>query len=295
MRVDSSVVRANIGGKGVNAARVAAQFGNVCALLPVGTRQRAEIETRLMEEVIAAETVEVAADTRVCLNLCDGSGGITEVLENGTPFSVAEGTQLLDAFARLLPLAQMVLIGGSYPTATSALLAGSAHRPSPLDCHATLLCKMANSAGIPVFYDGKGIAWEMAIRNARIWCIKPNLAEAAVFLRRNIAGEDAEIRAVKELGRFAEIVLLSCGERGCWLGRGNEVEWFPAPRVETVSAVGSGDSLAGTFAMKFLETSNAREALRWGVAAGAANASQLLPAHCTKDEIEALLCSRYEL
>ena len=84
-------------------------------------------------------------------------------------------------------------------------------------------------------------------------------------------------------------MLLSCGERGCWVGFENDIEWLGAPRVEAVSAVGSGDSVCGAFAAKYLETGDVWEAARWGVAAGTANAARLEAAMIGPEEVAPLV------
>jgi fructose-1-phosphate kinase PfkB-like protein len=48
------------------------------------------------------------------------------------------------------------------------------------------------------------------------------------------------------------------------------------PPVREVSAVGSGDALTGAFSLALERGLPLDEALRWGAAAGAANAEQLL-------------------
>src|SRR5206468_1397636 len=106
------------------------------------------------------------------------------------------------------------------------------------------------------------------------WCIKPNLDEAAQLLHRAIRNVHDERRAVRDMLRFGvEVVILSCGARGAYLGTASGVWFFHAPPVAEVSSVGSGDALVGAFAAQYLEHGDLVEAMRWGVAAGAANAA----------------------
>jgi fructose-1-phosphate kinase PfkB-like protein len=99
-----------------------------------------------------------------------------------------------------------------------------------------------------------------------------------------------ERQALADLLRFgAQRVLLSCGARGCYYATADSTMFFHSPRVEEISPVGSGDSLVGAFAAKLLEGADEVEAVRWGVAAGSANAAQLKPGFCTPEEIAALL------
>ncbi len=110
------------------------------------------------------------------------------------------------------------------------------------------------------------------------------------MLRLPLETPGEERAAVRELRRRGvELVFLSCGARGCWVGWENEIEWLAAPAVETVSAVGSGDSLCGAFAAKYLESGDIWEGARWGVAAGSANAARLEAAGVGPQEIAPLV------
>jgi 1-phosphofructokinase family hexose kinase len=293
-RITPQSLHVNAGGKGINAVRVAAQFGPARALAWVGKGQRLWFETELAREGIAAELVEVEADTRITINVVDGKGGKTEIVEAGNPLRIEDGTRLLETYSRLLDEASLVAIGGSYPPNAAGarldLLGNSNHRPAIFDMHLTLLVQLAQRAGKRVLVDSKGTVFEMAVRHAKPWCITPNVEEAEALLHCKIEGEAAERRAVEEIRRLGiEIVLLTCGERGCWLGTKGGLWFLHSPSVFTISPVGSGDSLVGAFLAKYHETGDILEATRWGVAAGAANAAQLLPAFCTAIEIEALV------
>jgi tagatose 6-phosphate kinase len=281
-RVASESVFISAGGKGINAARVAAKCGaRVMATAPIGRRQLGWLQELASSEGVANDFVPVEADTRFCINVVHGDGQKTEIIENGSPLSVHEGTLLLEKWRDLLPEVRLAAIGGSYPPA----------HDSGFDFHATLLCDLARRAGVPVLYDGTGEPFARALATkSPPWAIKPNLEEAAAYLKRDLDSVAAERRAVRDLLRKGvEVVLLSCGARGLYVGTQGGIEWFAAPRVEVVSPVGSGDSLVGAFAARWLETGDIFEAARWGVAAGSACASQEKPAFVNRADVELLL------
>lgn len=285
-RVAPEKLQVNAGGKGINAARVAAQLGcDVLATGWLGQRQRGWFEMQLGCEGIRHDFVWVGTDTRICLNILNGDGLKTEIVEAGSPLETDAGAQLLAKFEALLPYAALIAICGSYPSSTDGAF----------DTHLAALIQLAQRSGKRVIVDGKSRPFELALQSGNPpWCIKPNLDEAAQVLGRSIVGQAAELQAVREMLRFGvEVVLLSCGERGAYLGMAAgatpEIHFCPAPRVREVSPVGSGDALVGAFAAQFLATGDILEATRWGVAAGAANAAQLRSAFCARAEIEALL------
>jgi fructose-1-phosphate kinase PfkB-like protein len=230
---------------------------------------------------VIPDWVETEADTRFCLNVLHGNGEKTEIIEDGAPLEFAAATMLLEKWRQLLPKARLAAIGGSYAPFSDARL----------QWHAAMLCDLAAQADVPVIYDGVDMPFRRALASkSPPWAIKPNLEEAATLLGRTIETPADERRAVRDLRRKgAEIVLLSCGACGLYAGWSGGIEWFAAPRVETVSAVGAGDSLVGAFAAKWLETGDVFEAARWGVAAGSASAAQEKPAFVSRDEAAALM------
>ena len=287
-RVASHEVKVSLGGKGLNAARVAARFGaQVHAIAPIGHRQIAFCAELARQNAIRADFLAIEAEMRWCLNLVHEGGGSTEIIEDSAPLSVSCGTGLLDKWRENLPYAQLALIGGSYPPSTNPAF----------ELHAALLCQMAAQAGVPLIYDGYGVAFQRALRSqAPPWAIKPNLHEAELLLGRAIAAPTDERRAVRDLHSLgAKIVFLSCGSRGLYVGHPSGIEWLEAPRVEAVSSVGCGDTFVGAFAARWLESTDLSptrrllDAARWGVAAASASAAQLLPAHVWPDEAAQLL------
>ncbi|NPV53950.1 MAG: hypothetical protein HPY71_10555 [Firmicutes bacterium] len=61
------------------------------------------------------------------------------------------------------------------------------------------------------------------------------------------------------------------------------------PQVEEVNPVASGDAFVGAFAYAMVSGMPLPECIRWGTAAGAANAAMWEPAYCSREQIEALL------
>ena len=281
-RIESKDLRVTAGGKGINAARVAQKFGaTVRVLAPVGSDQIAQFSALLRGDDLDADMVEVEADTRVATNIVHARG-FTELVEAGNPLTKRDGAELINRFHAHLKVCKIAVVGGSYPPFAPAVDGNG---------HAMTLCQMAKRAGKRVVYDGKGEPFERALKcDAPPWAIKPNLSEASELLKRDLATPDAQQEAVGELMSWGiEVVLLSCGARGLWLGNDGQIEWLAAPQIEEVSPVGSGDSLVGAFVAKWLKTGDIHESARWGVAAGSANAAQLEAARIEVEDAEKLM------
>lgn len=284
-RVASEKVHVNAGGKGINAARVAAQLGaRVLALSLVGKDQRAWFENQLQHEGVAYELIETQSDTRICTNILHGENKKTELVETGAPLSNLDEKRMLEKFDVLVPNCELAAICGSYPP-------GASTPTSTPGGHLTLMSKLARKHGIKLLVDGKGAEFEMLLGSEYLpWAIKPNCDEATAFLKYAVNDAASEKRAVENfLDLGVEVVLLSCGARGAYLGTCASTHFYAPPRVEEVSAVGSGDAFVGAFAAQYLASDDLVEAVRWGVAAGAANASQKLSAFCLRAEIEVLV------
>ena len=120
-RVQPEQLAVNVGGKGINVARVAARLGcESYALAWAGRRQTSWLEEELRREGIAHQLIETEADTRICINVLaeeDGKSVKTEIVEAGNALNIDDGTRLLEAYAALLPKAEMIAICGSYPPA----------------------------------------------------------------------------------------------------------------------------------------------------------------------------------
>ena len=285
-RVAPAQLAINVGGKGINAARVAARLGCASyALAWAGRRQRLWLEEELKCEGIAHQLVETEADTRICINVLAGEENRpplkTEIVEAGNALTIEDGTRLLQAYTELLPRASMVAICGSYPPAQN----------SALNMHMALLVQIAQRAGKRILVDGKGPAFRLCLNSATPpWAVKPNLDEVQELLSRTIETAQEERRAVRDiLKRGVEVVILSCGARGAYFGTTDGIWFVASPPVQEVSPVGSGDALVGAFCARLLETDDLLEAARWGVAAGAANAAQSTSAFVEPSHIKPLI------
>ena len=283
-RVSSENLRVTAGGKGINAARVARNFGvRVRVLAPVGARQITQFRALLAQDELDADFVEVAPDTRTAINIVH-RGGFTELVEAGAALSPSDGDEIIRRFRAHLNNCALAVIGGSYPPA----IAGDENYWAN---HAASLCETAARAGVKVLYDGKGAAFARALQSPHPpWAIKPNLSEASELLGRDLETPAAQKDAVIELmARGVEVILLSCGARGLWLGNSSHVAWLGAPAIQEVSPVGSGDALVGAFVATWLHNGDIAGAARLGVAAGSANAAQLEAARVEPQDAQALV------
>jgi tagatose 6-phosphate kinase len=256
-------------GKVINAARAVHRLavhaargpqGRALTLLggPTGDQMRAA----LAAEGLAVDIVQAEAPTRVCTSVLGrADGAVTELVENAAPLTSAELEEFRARFRAMATGADIVLLLGSLPAGASA------------DYYRTLIEGLA----VPALLDARGSEL-LETLVLRPFLVKPNREELARTLGRVIRDDDELREAMRELARRgARWVLVSQGRGVAWvLGEGTFYRVQP-PRVEAVNPIGSGDCLAGGIAWAVASGAEPLEAIRWGIAAAAENATSLLP------------------
>ncbi|GBC95066.1 Tagatose-6-phosphate kinase [bacterium HR16] len=266
------------GGKGINVARVLHTLGvPVVATGFLGGHNGAFILDSLQQEGIPGDFVWTQGESRVCLAIIDPVAGTqTELNEIGPVIHPEEVWALEQKLAQLLPQFAYVTLSGSAPPGV------------PADFHARVI-RLGHKAGVKVVLDSSGDLLKHGVE-AVPWMVKPNRAElAAIFGREPADVDEAAQMARQLLGKGIEAVVVTLGKQGAvWVSA--EGEWFASPpEVEFVSAVGSGDSMLAAMLYAVVQEMSPPDVLRWGVAAGAANAAVFGAGFCTKEQIEALV------
>jgi 6-phosphofructokinase 2 len=248
------------GGGGINVARVLHRLGGeTVAVFPAGGHTGAQIETLLREQGVPAAPVRIAGTTRESITVDEEETGEQyRFVLPGPTLSDDEQAGLIHAIETLASPPTYVVASGSLPP----------------DCDPALFPRLAahcRGLGARLVIDTSGPALA-ACRGANAYLIKPSLAELAGLLDREVAGEAAEAEAARTLieQRFAEVVVLSLGERGALLVTASHEQRFAAIPVEVVSTVGAGDSMVAAIVLALAEGRELVDAVRFGIAAGAA-------------------------
>lgn len=266
-------IEAQTGGKGVNVARVLGNLGvSAVAVCPVGGKTGAEFQRRAAEEGVFLRPVPVKAPTRV-IDTRVRARDLDQKVDyaGGEPLSEAELDALAGTVYELLPEARALAICGS------ASCEAAARRVPEL-------IERAKALGIPVLLDSNGSALERGAA-ARPDLLKPNQAELLALT----GIEDVGLAARELIGRGVKAVLASMGAGGCCYATEGSELYCPAPRVNTVNAVGSGDSFVAGFLYASVKGYALETALMIASAAGAANAKVFPAARVTKADVEEVL------
>lgn len=264
------------GGGGVNAARVLAELGAdpLAVVLAGGVTGRFLVEL-LARDGIACRAVPVAGITRISMTVLERSTGEEyRFVPAGPEISAAE---LAAAHAALAAEPHdWLVMSGSLPRGVAddeyariAAAEAAMGRLVALDC-----------AGAPLRAAlGKGLA-----------LIKPSLREfeelVGIALPGTAEQDAAALRLVRQ-GAAARIAV-SLGAEGALLATAAGVLRMPAIPVQVRGAVGAGDSFMAGMVLALARGAGPGEALRWGMAAGAASVMQPGTAHPRRADIERL-------
>jgi 1-phosphofructokinase/tagatose 6-phosphate kinase len=255
------------GGKGINVARALKALGiPVVATGLVGGRTGTRIVEELTNEAILNDFVHIDGESRTSTAVVDPTGGTyTEINEWGPAVLEEELTLLLDKLRYLTQDAELVVFAGSLPRDVEDSFYAEASRDLA-------------RRHIPVAIDTEGEPLRLAVE-AEPFLVSPNQAEAEALVGQEFHDDEdfrLGLESVAEMG--ARNVLITT-EFGCVASLREDREPLRlravAPRVEPVSAVGSGDVLlAGYLAARHAGRTN-DESLRAAVAAGAASTLEI--------------------
>ena len=146
----------------------------------------------------------------------------------------------------------------------------------------------ASQERLVVDLSGEPLAY--AARRGGAYLIKPSLNELASLIGRMPESEREQEGALRELiaAGAAEVIVLSLGAAGALYASGDRLERIAAPSVPMVSAVGAGDSMLGAVVLALAQGRELGDAVRYGVAAGAATVMRPGTQLCLREDVERL-------
>ena len=264
--------RVYAGGKGINVARVFQALGSgVTATGFLGGGNGEYIRRSLSEASLPEAFVPIAEDSRVCTMILDPAGHTETVLnENGPTVSLAECASLLGRLRELLPASQAVVLSGSLPPG------------APAGLYADIVRLAQEEFGVPAMLDASGEALQFGAL-AKPFMLKPNVQELTAL---SVDGDGwAGSASALRIKYGVPLALVTGGGRGAVLASADGIWEAAPPVIDLVSTVGSGDSLTAAFVWAWEQGYSLPEALKLGVAAGAANATVYGTGFCTREQI----------
>ena len=247
-----------VGGKGINVARMLHQLGmEATALGFVAGFVGEELSARRQSEGLQTDFIRLPEGcSRINVKLAGAATG--EINARGPAVTAAEMEALQ---------AQM-----EKPAAGDTLvLAGNPPAGMDEDVYHTLMKRV--DAGVRVVVDATG-KYLTSVLPLRPFLIKPNRHELAELYGKELREEEQLLSAARMLqDKGARNVLVSLDKDGAWLlAEDGTVHRGLAPRGQVVGTVGAGDSMVAGFLYGYDHFGSFGAALQMGLAAGSATA-----------------------
>jgi tagatose 6-phosphate kinase len=215
---------------------------------------------------IPHDFVEVATETRCCVNVLEPDGLSTEFLEPGREVTPEELAALEERLSALIARADVVTMSGSFP------------KGLPSDTYVRLI-KLVRSQGKPCILDTSGATLKASI-DALPTMVKPNTDEIGQILDRKASSVEEVIGAAHELHeRGIAQVVVSLGGDGAVMACDTGTFRGIAPKIEVVNPVGAGDTMVGAFAVAMARDMEPAEQLRYAMACASANCMSASTGH----------------
>jgi 6-phosphofructokinase 2 len=277
-------VRYDPGGGGLNVARAAAEIGATArALFTAGGAMGDLLRELLADEGVERHAIPIEGLTRENLTVFE------EDTDQQFRFTMP-GPELRDedldrcheAVVEVLDDLDVFVISGSVPEHCDPGI------------YARLL-RAARDHDVRTVVDTSGSALEVALE-ARPSLIKPNLRELRSLTDGDLQDDrdivDAARSVVRDHGLEAAVV--SIGSGGAFLVTANDTERFHPPTVPIRSRIGAGDSMVAGLVVGLADGADLRDAVRYGVAAGAAAVITPGSELCRRDDVERLAAGMRE-
>jgi len=266
------------GGGGINVSRATARLGGTSRTLYTSGGPYGELLRELLDgEGLEHRAFPIRGLTRQNIMIMErGTSRQYRFNLPGPALSGEEWQGVLEELYGLLGQDDFLVASGSLPPGV------------PEDFYARLAA-IAGKRKARLVVDTSG-KWLRRAVTEGVYLVKPNLRELRDISGREIEHEDeqkAAARAIVEGGK-TDVVVLSLGASGALLvTRGTEVR-YRSPSVRIRSRVGAGDSMLAGIVLRLAAGEPIEEAVRFGVAAGAAAVMTPGTELCRREDAERL-------
>jgi 6-phosphofructokinase 2 len=266
------------GGGGINVARAIRRLGGATqAWFPAGGPAGALLGALLDGEGVPYRAVPIAGWTRENTNITERvTRRQFRFVMPGPTLDEGEWQAILDELGALAPAPRYLVVSGSLPPGV------------PADFYARM-ARTAGRRGVKLVLDASGEPLRRALAEG-VSVLKPSLREFEE-LTGEANCEESRLpvlaRRLIDEGRCA-VLILSLGARGVFWMSASERGRLASPAVPVRSSVGAGDSLVAGVVLSLARGRALAEAVRVGVAAGAASVMNPGTELCRAEDVERL-------
>ena len=278
IKIRCSDPRFDPGGGGINVARVATRLGaGAIAIFPAGGSTGDHLRLLLDQEAVHSDMLPISGWTRESIVVNELSTGLQyRMVFPGPDLTPDDQNGLLKRVRAASAKAAFLVLSGSIPRGMTPEFFAQLRRS----------CVASRTR---LIVDTSGAGLRMAA-GAGVYLLKPNREELSEAVGKVLQNEQDEVDAAKGLisQNWAEIVLVSLGPGGALLVSASSEERIPPVPVQARSAVGAGDSMVAAIVVGLTRGFTLSEAVRLGVAAGAAALMTAGTELARKDDVDRL-------
>ena len=293
-------VELTAGGKGINVARVLRALGRAAPLIiPTGAQDRAQYESFLETEGAQAQLIDVLGPIRTSsIYLEQVSNRVTVVNDAGHPMSKADWNATHESIIAATESGDIVLVMGSFPpdldpNSLVSLIDGIHSQGAEVLIDVNPQCLSASLSANPDVVTPNVDEAEAALQQGRADVMDSHI------LDHDLTRDRAEKAALELCQRGARRAFVTAGEAGVAMASGDQIEWAASYPVETVSAVGAGDSFVAGLAHEWSATGQGQvvdwaTAMRFGVATSANSCEQVRAGGVSPVRVQEIMSSLRE-
>ena len=272
-----AAARHDPGGGGINVARVAQALGaKSVAVFPAGGPAGEVVNSLLAAESIAVQRVAIDGWTRESFTVNESSTAAQyRFVLPGPELTAAEQTECIRQLRSAAGSARIVVASGSLP-------------PGVPDAFYQQVADVCADLDVKLLLDASGGGLKHV--TSGVYLIKPSLRELREHVGRELLSEAEQFSAARDLvdRGAAECVLVSLGAKGALLVTATAGLRYEPVSVPPGSSVGAGDAMVAGVAVGLTRGWALSEAVRLGIAAGAAVHLTPGTAACTREDTERL-------
>ncbi|MCD4673444.1 MAG: 1-phosphofructokinase [Anaerolineaceae bacterium] len=250
------------GGKGFNVSRMLRSMGMAsCALGFVGGKSGEILHEGLQALGIETDFVWVEGETRTNISIVTTDHDrYLKVNEPGPEISSARQNEFMEKMRNLIRAGDWWVLAGSLPPCVSETMYGE-------------MIEIIEAGGAHAILDTSGVALVHGCQ-AGAYLVKPNAEEAEKLTGVSIQSPQDAVKAAQRIHELGSgVVIISLGKSGALLSTDQKSWLASAPEIEESNPIGAGDSMVGGVVWALSCGFSVNEALKWGVACGAASAS----------------------
>jgi 6-phosphofructokinase 2 len=266
------------GGGGINVSRAIRNLdGESTVFYLAGGPNGQMIGVLLDQEGLKHQAVAIEGWTRENFTVTESTSGQQyRFVTPGPNVTAEEWSICLERIAGIKPMPEFVVVSGSLPPGV------------PTDFYARL-AKRVCAKGSRFILDTSGAALSESLRG-RVYLVKPSMRELRGLVGLELSHESEQDEAAMQIVKsgHAEIVVVSIGAAGVLLATAEGCERIPSPSVSVKSKVGAGDSMVAGIVLSLARDMSIRDAVRFGIACGAAAVMVPGTQLCRREDAERL-------